>query len=76
MIDCAFMAFDFCCTAPCVFSSNEIMSFSFRLTVVGSVVLLVRYHYLFLFFSFLILTSKQFLQEGKKRTLKFKLSSW
>ena len=33
----------------------------------------VHYHYFFLFFSFLILTSKQFLQERKKRKLKFKL---
>ena len=66
-IDCAFLAFDFCCTVPCVFSISEIMLFTFRLLVVVSAGLLVpfvtllsvHYHCMFLvFFSFLILTSK------------------
>ena len=41
--NCAFVAFDFCYTVPCVFSISVIILFTFRLPVVVSVGLLVPF---------------------------------
>ena len=73
MIDCALVAFDFCCTVPCVFSISVIMLFTFRLPVVVSVGLLVRFVTLLYiiitcicFFFFILNTNKQVILARRK----------